>query len=273
MAVIDIKGIIVSQNTIDAAGAGMISKLLEAAGKDRSVAAVVLDMETPGGGVTASDELHHAVQKLREAGKPVVTCMGSVGASGGYLVAAGTDYIIANRLTLTGSIGVIASTLNYAGLFDKVGLHTEIYKSGKMKDALHGGRERTPEEKALIQDIVASNFYEFAVLVAEGRSRFETTDDVLAAEFADGRVMTGAQALDYGLVDELGYFDDAVSKARELGQAPNARVVRFRPPLRLRDLFFASPLTRMFGLEKLVPASLRHLQTGQFYYLLPGAVQ
>ena len=139
IAVIDVKGVIMNAPAGGFGGSGIanaatICEMLKAASQDKHVKAVILDMDTPGGEVTASDEIHHAVQELRDAGTPVVTCMHSLGASGGYYVAAGTDYIIANRHTFTGSIGVIMSGYNYADLMGKVGLKATVYKSGAMKD-------------------------------------------------------------------------------------------------------------------------------------------
>jgi protease-4 len=261
----------VSGDEYGSAGTDAIVKVLEAARKDRNVVAIILDMDTPGGGVVASEEVHHAVQQARDAGTPVVTCMHSMGASGGYLIAAGTDHIVANRLTLTGSVGVVVGTLNYAGLFGKIGLESEVYKSGEMKDMLHGGRERTEAEKTLVDELVRANFEEFAAIVAAGRERYADAQDVLRAEFADGRVLTGRQALDMGLVDELGYFEDAVNKAKELAKVSEARVVRFRRALRFLDLFSmrAAPFD---GISRLLPAEVRLLKPGQLYFVMPSAV-
>jgi len=270
IAVIDVKGLLVSGDDYGSAGTDAIIKGIEAAHKDRNVVAIILDMDTPGGGVVASEEVHHAVQQFRDTGRPVVTCMHSVGASG-YLIAAGTDHIIANRLTLTGSVGVIVSTVNYAGLFEKIGLRSDVYKSGSMKDLLHGGRERTPEEIKLVDDLVRANFEEFAAIVADGRARYADVQDVLKAEFADGRVLTGKQALDMGLVDELGYFEDAVKKAKELAGVSDAKVVRFRRAIRLFDLF-SMRAGRFDGLSRLMPAEMRLLKPGQMYYVMPSAV-
>jgi protease-4 len=271
IAVIDVKGLLVSGDEYGSAGTDAIVKVLEAARKDRNVVAIILDMDTPGGGVVASEEVHHAVQQARDAGTPVVTCMHSMGASGGYLIAAGTDHIVANRLTLTGSVGVVVGTLNYAGLFGKIGLESEVYKSGEMKDMLHGGRERTEAEKTLVDELVRANFEEFAAIVAAGRERYADAQDVLRAEFADGRVLTGRQALDMGLVDELGYFEDAVNKAKELAKVSEARVVRFRRALRFLDLFSmrAAPFD---GISRLLPAEVRLLKPGQLYFVMPSAV-
>jgi protease-4 len=198
--------------------------------------------------------------------------MRSLGASGGYLVACGTDYILANRLTLTGSIGVIIGALNYAELFGKIGLRADIYKSGAMKDILNGSRQPTEAEKAYVQGLVDETFREFARLVAEGRDRYETADEVLRSPVGDGRILTGRQALDFGLVDGLGYFEDAVAKAKELAEVEDARVIRYRRLSRWAEMLFAMQGGRGTGLDALVPREVGMLRPGRLYYLMPTAV-
>ena len=156
IAVIDVKGLILQSTFYDGASSGLICAALQEAADDDSVKAVILDVDSPGGEITASDEIHHAVIQFREdTDKPVVTCMHALGASGAYYVAAASDHIIANRLTLTGSIGVIIPHYVYKDLLDKIGIRSEPYKSGTMKDMLNGARDPVPEkEKAFIQDMV-----------------------------------------------------------------------------------------------------------------------
>ncbi|NOY80123.1 MAG: signal peptide peptidase SppA [Kiritimatiellaeota bacterium] len=269
IVVIDVKGLIVSDaRPRGVASAALIHRQLRTALKDRHTVAVILDMDTPGGEVTASDEIHNAVQRLRAAGKPVVTCMHTMGASGGYYVACGTDYIIANRLTLTGSVGVIITSFNYQSLFTKLGLRSDVYKSGAMKDILNGARQPTPEEQAYIQRLVDETFTEFAKVIAAGRG-FGSVDAVLSAPFADGRVLSGRQALEYGLVDALGYFDDAVAKARDLGHAPRAKVVRYRRPSALLEMLLSEADGGWrSGVTALLPVTWRHVMPGRPYYLM-----
>lgn len=273
IVVIDVRGMILYNAPFDGASSRLICSQLKAVRKDDDVVGVILDMNTPGGEVTASDEIHRAMLQVRDAGKPVVTCMHAMGASGGYLIAAGTDCIVANRLSLTGSIGVLIGTLNYSGLFEKIGLESEIYKSGKMKDLLNGGRPRTDSERAFVNQLVKENFHAFAQIVADGRERYSSLEDVLAAEFADGRVLSGAQALELGLVDQLGYFDDAVAKARELADAPDAKVVRLRRGLRFSDLLMSLKAPQLGALRSLLPEEIRSLQPGRFYYLAPTVLE
>lgn len=272
IAVIDVKGIIMSEGAFDMAGSRRIAYELAAARKDPHVVAVILDMDTPGGEVTASDEIHRQVRLCSKANIPVVTCMRSVGASGGYFIAAASDWIVANRLTITGSIGVIIGTTNYTGLFSKLGLEAEVYKSGPMKDMLRGSRERTDMERAYVQGLVDETFREFATVVANGRTRYDTAEDVMASEFGDGRILSGTEALRLGLVDQLGYFEDAVDKARELAKRPMVKVVRYRRPLRFSDLLFSMRAQRAAGLRSLLPAELAAIQPGRLYFLMPSAL-
>ena len=272
VVVIEVKGIILSGDGFDMAGSRRIAYELAAARKDAGVVAIVLDMDTPGGEVTASDEIHREVRQCSKAGIPVITCMRSLGASGGYFIAAGSDWIIANRLTITGSIGVIIGTTNYTGLFTKIGLEAEVYKSGALKDMLRGSRERTDMERAYVQSLVDGTFREFATVVANGRIRYDTPEDVITAEFGDGRILTGADALRLGLVDQLGYFEDAVEKAKELAKRPLAKVVRYRRPLRLTDFLLGLRAQSAGGLRSLLPAEVAAIQAGRLYFLMPSAL-
>ncbi len=272
IAVVDVKGVIHSSSRFDGASSEAICEQLKRAGKDTAVVAIILDMNTPGGEVTASDEVYHAVRALRAQGKPVITCMRSVAASGGYLVAAGTDWIVANRLTLTGSVGVLMGTVNYAELFEKVGLKSKVFTSGQMKDMLNGGREWNQAELDYVQSLVEATFTEFVAIVAKGRG-FASAEEVRASEFADGRVLTGARAHELKLVDELGYFETAVEKARALSESPDAKVVRYRRGFRMADLLFSMEGRLPGGLTGLLPEEARCLKPGRLYYLMPTAVR
>jgi len=156
--------------------------------------------------------------------------MNSMAASGGYYIASGCKPIIANKLTLTGSIGVIISTYNYRGLFEKIGMKSEVYTSGKMKDMLNGARERTPEEIALVQTLVNNTYSEFIEIVS--RSRNIPVEKIRNSIIGDGRVFDGKQALALGLVDSLGYFRDAVAVAARAANLEKGTytVVRYQEP-------------------------------------------
>lgn len=180
--------------------------------EDPEIKAVILRVDSPGGAVGPSQEIYREVEKT-VAKKPVIVSMGGVAASGGYYVSANANGIMANPATVTGSIGVIIGYTNFEGLFDKVGLSPVVIKSGKFKDMGSPVREMTPEERALFQETVDSIFGQFVSAVAEGRKM----DEAKVREIADGRIFTGEQALELGLVDRLGNFRDAVDWAGELG--------------------------------------------------------
>jgi protease-4 len=187
------------------------------------VKAVLLELNTPGGSVVASAQIHQAVLQLRRAGKPVVALLTEVAASGGYYVAAGADRIVTDPSTLTGSIGVIVVLPNLEEFNRRVGLRTVVFKSGRFKDMGNPARALTAEEAALFQKLVDEAYGRFVDVVAQGRRM----DRTRVLRLADGRVYTGAQAYRLGLVDALGSFDDAVSTALQLARLSRARVVEY----------------------------------------------
>lgn len=180
--------------------------------RDDSVKAVVLRVESPGGGVGASQEVYREVRRTAME-KPVVASLGGIAASGGYYASAAATYIIANPGTLTGSIGVVAHLPNLQGLFDKVGYRTVTIKSGQFKDIGNPGRTMTDAEIALLQETLDDMHEQFIKDVAEGRRL--SLEHVRG--IADGRVFSGEKALELKLVDALGNFQDAVIKAKDLG--------------------------------------------------------
>lgn len=250
IAVIDVFGIILNENGgySENADSTLICRQLRKAEKDPDVRAVILNLNTPGGEVTASDDIHMAVQKVKKV-KPVVALMNSMAASGGYYAAVASDWIVASRLTMTGSIGVIISTYNYKGLLDKIGVQSEVYKSGKMKDMLNGARPRTPEEVALVQGLVDECYGEFIRLVSAGRRI--PVEKIRTTEIGDGRIFHGSKALQLGLIDEIGRMPEAVAKAEKLaGCEPGSlKVVRYK-----RNNSF---LHFLFGAESNAPKALR----------------
>jgi protease-4 len=275
IAIIRVHGIIYSGGSGPGAiGSGELIEQLRAAQEDK-VKAIVLDLNTPGGEVTATDEVYHEMQKLREAGIVIVSCMRTVAASGGYYLAAGTDHIVANRLTITGSIGVVIGGLNYAQLLEKIGVKPETYTSGALKDMLSPMRERDPDnledpEVRLIRELVAETHNEFAAIVADGRPDL-TLEEVKTGPIGDAAIFSGARAKELKLVDQLGYLEDAIDKAQALAGLSNPTVLRYGRMQGLRDL--------LFGKQELPPASLadllspqsRIIQKGQLYYLYPLA--
>lgn len=179
----------------------------------RDVKAIVLRVDSPGGGVAASQEIYEEVKKTRDAGRPIVVSMGAVAASGGYYVSCGADRIVANRGTITGSIGVISQFLHFDPLMKKIGIEAYTIKSGKFKDTGNPFREMTAQDRKYIQTLIDDVHHQFIDVVERERS----LDHAKAIEYADGRVFTGEQALELGLVDTLGTFEDAIKIAAEKG--------------------------------------------------------
>lgn len=198
------------------------------------VKAIVLRIDSPGGGVVASQEIYSEVLKTRADGRvKVVTSMGNLAASGGYYIAAATDKIVANPGTLTGSIGVIMELANVQGLLEKVGVQSVVIKSGTHKDLASPFRTMSAEDRAILQTVLDDVHDQFIQAVAAGRAmKVEQVRDL-----ADGRVFTGRQARTVKLVDELGDLQDAIKLAGKLGGiAGEPRVVETRKHFSLRDL-------------------------------------
>ncbi|HEX4707847.1 MAG TPA: signal peptide peptidase SppA [Candidatus Udaeobacter sp.] len=265
IAVITMRGLISSSlpgNVTDSMVDDMRAALQQAR-DDSRVKAIVLQIDSPGGEVTASDEIYNAVLKVR-AKKPVVVYMESLAASGGYYVSCGGKFLMANETTITGSIGVIIQTLNYEQLFNKIGLASVVFKSGKFKDMLNGARPVTPEERELVQSFIMKTYDKFLGIVAKERN---LPADLLRNSIADGRILSGKDALEYKLIDGVGQLDDAFKKARELGNAPDAKVVKYGPP------FSLSRFLRVFGeadskIELQLPKQLiPQLESGRAYFL------
>ena len=215
IAVISIRGVIVSGDdsfSANTAEPRQICTRIRRAMNDPKVKALVINLNTPGGEVAASDEIYAEIRRFRQkSGKPAVAMLNSIAASGGYYIASACNPIVASKQTLTGSIGVIMSAFNYRGLFEKIGLQSEVYTSGKMKDMLNGARARTPEEIQVVKKLIDNTYQEFVRIVAE--SRKIPAEKIKNSEIGDGRIFDGIQAKELGLVDSLGYFRDAVRTA------------------------------------------------------------
>jgi protease-4 len=209
----------------------LLSQIRQAT-EDSQVKAVVLRVNSPGGGVVASNELHGELKELREAGKHLVVSMGDTAASGGYYIATAGERIYANADTLTGSLGVIVSLLNYEEGLDKLGLRQFVYKSGEFKDIGSPAREPTEGDEQIFQALVDQAYQGFVDVIAEGRNL--PREEVL--RIADGRIYTGKQALDLKLIDELGGLDEAIEGAKSLAGLQDALVVRYRSADSLRDI-------------------------------------
>jgi protease-4 len=203
IAIVEIRGVITQSS-------GIIEEIHQYL-DDEGVKAIILRIDSPGGGVGPSQEIYREVMKIKSK-KKVVTSMGSVAASGGYYVACASDLIVANPGTITGSIGVIMEFTNIEELFRKIGIKGVVVKSGELKDMGSPFREMTPEERRVIQGVIDNVHQQFIQAVAEGRK----LDRSKVAQIADGRILTGEQAKQLGLVDQIGNLEDAIDTAAKM---------------------------------------------------------
>jgi protease IV len=198
--------------------------------------AVLLDIDSPGGSALAAEQIHAEILRVQDAGIPVVAYFGSSATSGAYYISAPADAIIANAASVTGSIGVIAQVPNLEDLYEKIGIDMQIIAVGEFKDMMQPSRALTEEERQIIQDIQLETYDAFVAAIASGRDMSESE----VRELADGRVYSGLQAVDNGLVDEIGDYYHAVSVAGELaglGEDPDLRDYSPSPP-GFWDIFF-----------------------------------
>lgn len=214
-------------------------KDLKKFGEDPSIKAVLIRVDSPGGGVAASQEIYEQVKKVK-AKKKVVVSMGAVAASGGYYVSLPADIIVANPGTITGSIGVIMEFPVFKDLLDKIGIEFEVIKSREHKDIGSPFRKMSKKEKGLLRDVVMDVYEQFVEATAQARDLSE--DSVL--KFADGRILTGRQAKEAGLVDTLGSFDDAVEIAGDLVGIEKPLLI-YPPKLMSFIDFFTQPAERL----------------------------
>ncbi len=239
VAIVQVVGPVVSEaqaspwSASSQAAAADIIPLIRHLEDDPNVKAIVLHVNSPGGGVVASDRIYHA---LAQVDKPLIVYMDELAASGGYYISMAADYIVANPNTMTGSIGVIAVFLNAEGLMEKVGLEAQVITAGDAKDMGSVFRAMTPEERAYFEEMLRAVHENFMQVVAEGRDM----DLARVRELADGRIYLAEDAVELGLIDALGYEEDAVAKAAKMGHIEGEpRVVRYYPGY--------SPLAALLG--------------------------
>lgn len=269
IAVVDLFGVIsygVSGQVHDTMVDDIVAKLKQAR-EDEQVKAVLLHIDSPGGEVAASDVLYHEVKKTAEK-KPVVAYFDSVAASGAYYAAMGADTIVANELCITASIGVIMQTFNVVQLAEKVGVSALTFKSGKMKDLLNPTRPPTHEEVAYVQSLIDETYAKFVGIVARERGLDEAE---LRAEMADGRIVSGKTAAAARLVDQTGYFEDAVRMARDAaGLDEDAQVVRLLAPFSFRAfLRTLSQAPKGPTVRIQLGPDLPQREAGKLYFLSP----
>lgn len=294
IAVIPIEGIITS-SSFDGSSYNMVKLVedqLELAAKDHRVKAVLLKVNSPGGEVLASDDIYEAIKKFQnEHNKPVVASMGNLAASGGYYVSAPCRWIIANELTITGSIGVIMHAYNYRGLMNKVGMRPMVYKSGKFKDMLSGEKDlenpspallaELQEEEAMLNTMIGETFGRFKKVIEEGR-RFSNNRNQLNKDgetgrelksdwtkLADGRILSGKEAFANGFVDETGNWRDAIRRTEKLAGIQDADLITYQMPFSLGNLFnlFGKSSAKSIKLD--IGIDMPKLRSG-LYYLAPS---
>jgi protease-4 len=212
----------------------------------------------------------------------VIASMGSLAASGGYYVSAPCQWIVANELTITGSIGVIMHGYNFRGLMDKVGVRPEVFKSGKFKDMLSFDKREediSQEERDMVQSMVNETFDKFKSIVAEGRGNAAKRNSGTTspgrtltenwAQYADGRILSGKEALKQGFVDELGNFDVAVERAQKIAKISDANLIQYQPVFGLGDLLGIFGKSEAHTLKIDMGLDLPNLQMGRLYFLCP----
>lgn len=228
IAVINITGEIVSESGnsfLDplVSSSSDIKLQLQKASDDKTVKAIVLRIDSPGGAVTASDEIYQKVKEM-SGEKKVIASFGNVAASGGYYVATSAHKIFANPATITGSIGVIISIPNMEGLYEKIGYKETIIKSGEFKDLGSSSRLITEKEKAIFQSLIDESYLQFIQIIASGRNMDLEKVKILA----DGRIYSGRQAKELNLIDELGTLEDAIEEAKKLANIKNAQIIEYK---------------------------------------------
>lgn len=235
VAVVQVTGMIVdAEETI---------RELKDYGKDASVKAIILRINSPGGAVAPSQEIYSEILKLKQK-KKVIASMGAVAASGGYYIAAPADKIVANAGTLTGSIGVIMELPNVSGLMEKIGIETQVIKSGRHKDLASVFKSLTPKEREILQDVLDDVHTQFIEAVSTARNM--KVEDI--RKLADGRIFTGRKALELGLVDELGNMEDAIMVAGKLaGIEGEPEVVTKKETFSVFDMLKGQLPEKIFG--------------------------
>lgn len=270
IALLEVEGVI-GEGAAYPADTKRLKNLVRKWASDDSVKGMVIRVNSPGGAVSATNDLYEAIEGFRAENKPVYASMGDVAASGGYYLSMAADRVYANHGTITGSVGVILSFWGYQELVGKIGLEPRTIKSGEFKDIGNGARDLTEEEKALLNGMVVDVYEDFFGIVYKGRS--EAVREILAEsgdstrnmedvdreeveghirQYADGRIFSGNQALEYGFVDEIGTLDDAVEAMRvDLG-LPEGTSVLHTP----------DPQPSLFGMMKQKVQALDQVQPG-----------
>lgn len=251
IVVLDVNGVIQETNDAESLfqSAGYnhqgFMKQLDYIKEDDTVKGVILKVNSPGGGVVESAEIHDKLVEIqKETKKPVYISMGSMAASGGYYISAGAKKIFASEETLTGSLGVIMQGINYEGLADKYGVDFVTIKSGQYKDIMSPTRQMTEEERQILQNMIDNSYEGFVKVISEGRNM--TTEQV--KKLADGRIYDGRQAKELNLIDDFGYLEDVIEDMMKQEKLKDAKVVRYTDAIGFRSLFNIK-VQKLFGAD------------------------
>lgn len=272
---IDISGIISDERRRGLAGLSeepdMVARIkeeLKMAAKDKQIKAIILRINSPGGTVTASDMIYHEIEQFKKnTDINVIACIMDLGASGGYYVAVSADRIVAHPTTVTGSIGVIMLNLSVEGLLQKIGVKDTSIKTGEHKDMGSPLKTMTVEERKIFQGIMDTLYERFLTIIAENRKGI-TMENLRS--LADGRIYTAQQALESGLIDQIGYLDEAISLAKEESGLTKARVVTYHRPGSYRNNIYSQLSSSGFGTVNLLNIDLKSFVnsgTPSFMYL------
>jgi len=257
IVLIPVSGVILNEgeNNVFASTEGYITPkiirdVLDRVKTDKKVKAVIFDLNSPGGSPVASDRIFEQLLNFKQQTQiPLVFLMGDIAASGGYYIASAADFIVANPSTLTGSIGVIMETYNLEELYKKIGVTKKTFKQGEYKDILSDSRPITDEEQKIIDSLNENTYNLFISRVAQGRNKSEDQIRTLA----NGRIYSGSQAKDLGLIDSLGNLDEAVYQAKSLANIQNYQVVEYTTGSIWQELFGSIKVPSFLSLAQLVP--------------------
>jgi len=278
IAIIDVDGLLANRHKSGWMRSGenpvsLFIEKLDKAAADKSVKAVVLRLDSPGGTVAASDIMHHHLMEFRrQTGKPVIACVLGIGCSGAYYIACGCDGIIAQPSGVVGNIGVIFQTFSVAGTLEKIGVKTVTIKSGDLKDMASPLHDLSDEEHKVLQGIIEHLSGQFFEVVRKGR---KTIDEQKMAELSDGRVFTAEQALQQGLIDKVGYIADGIKWAKEIAGVKKTRVVIYHRPSNYKPNAYGLATAGAEGPGPLVNLELPdwlNAPGAQFLYLWQPAV-
>lgn len=279
IAIIDVDGVLANKARAGFMHAGenpvsLFIEKLDKAAADRSVKAVVLRLDSPGGTVAASDIMYHSLREFkRKTAKPVIACVLSTGCSGAYYLACGGDGIVAQPSSVTGNIGTVFQTISVAGTMEKIGVKAVTIKSGELKDLASPLHDLSDEERKVLEGIVQDFSEQFLSVVREGRKGI---DKQKLLELADGRVFTAEQALQEGLIDKIGYLSDGVEWAKEMAGVRKARVVIYHRPLSYTPNAYGVATSSARGLGPLINVELPDWLTSsepQFLYLWQPGIE